>query len=319
ALLTVIGKNLVSKYGGISSTDVNYTSATGSVGGSLGLDKYGKTYEIFESPDAPIISSVTADNTQASISFTAPANTGGLPITSYTATSSPGNFTGTLTQAGSGTITVTGLTNGTAYTFTVVATNAVGVSNASAASNAVTPLPPPSIGDFRGGGVVFYVAPTPTDLDGDGDLDTVLVCSIVDQNSGIQWYNGSYTTTGATNRVIGSGSANTAAIISSQGVTATNYAAGIAQAYNGGGYTDWFLPSWDEMLKIVTYKNQISNASVANGGTVVRTDYPNNFYWSSTEYSNTTAIVLRINPTGGPPTYGWNKNLTYRVRAVRAF
>ncbi|WP_339627166.1 BspA family leucine-rich repeat surface protein [uncultured Winogradskyella sp.] len=42
ALLTVIGKDLVSKYGGISSTDVNYISATGTVGGSLGLDKYGK-------------------------------------------------------------------------------------------------------------------------------------------------------------------------------------------------------------------------------------------------------------------------------------
>lgn len=42
ALLTVIGKDLVSKYGGISSTDVNYISATGTVGGSLGLNKYGK-------------------------------------------------------------------------------------------------------------------------------------------------------------------------------------------------------------------------------------------------------------------------------------
>ena len=46
ALLTVIGKNLVSKYGGISSTDVNYTSATGSVGSSLGLDKYGKQVNV---------------------------------------------------------------------------------------------------------------------------------------------------------------------------------------------------------------------------------------------------------------------------------
>lgn len=166
---------------------------------------------------------------------------------------------------------------------------------------------------------MFYVAPTPTDLDGDGDLDTVLVCSIVDQSGGIKWYNGVYTTTGATNRVIGSGSANTAAIIANQSTTATDYAAGIAQAYNGGGYTDWFLPSWDEMLKIVTYKSKITSASVANGGTAVRTDSPNNFYWSSTEYDNTRAIVLRINPTGAPLNYAWDKNLTYRVRAVRAF
>lgn len=61
----------------------------------------------------------------------------------------------------------------------------------------------------------------------------------------------------------------------------------------------------------MAYKSQISNVSVANGVTVVRTDYPNNFYWSSTEYNNNnnnTTIVLRINPTGGPPGYGWNKN-----------
>ena len=89
-------------------------------------------------PGAPTGVSATAGNAQASVSFTAPASNGGSPITSYTATSTPGNFTGTLTQAGSGTITVTGLTNGTAYTFTVNATNAIGTGAASATSNSVT-------------------------------------------------------------------------------------------------------------------------------------------------------------------------------------
>ena len=90
-------------------------------------------------PGAPVIGTATAGNGQASVSFTQPASNGGSAITSYTATSTPGSITGTLNQAGSGTIVVSGLTNGTAYTFTVKATNAIGTGPASSASNSVTP------------------------------------------------------------------------------------------------------------------------------------------------------------------------------------
>lgn len=89
--------------------------------------------------DAPTIGTATATGeTTATVTFTAPVNNGGSPITQYTATSSPGGITGTLNQAGSGTITVSGLTTGTSYTFTVTATNAVGASDPSAASNSIT-------------------------------------------------------------------------------------------------------------------------------------------------------------------------------------
>jgi hypothetical protein len=87
-------------------------------------------------PGAPTIGTATAGNAQAAVSFTAPAVTGGPAITSYTATSSPGGITG---SAASSPITVSGLTNGTAYTFTVTATNSIGTGPASAASNSVTP------------------------------------------------------------------------------------------------------------------------------------------------------------------------------------
>ena len=73
------------------------------------------------------------------MTFTAPASNGGAAITGYTATSSPGGFTGTCAGAAACPITVTGLTNGTAYTFTVTATNSAGTGAASAASNSVTP------------------------------------------------------------------------------------------------------------------------------------------------------------------------------------
>ena len=95
-------------------------------------------------PGAPTIGAATATGTTtATVAFTQPAFNGGAPITSYTATSSPGSITGTLSQAGSGTITVSGLTTNTAYTFTVTATNVVGTSAASSASNSITTLTVP--------------------------------------------------------------------------------------------------------------------------------------------------------------------------------
>ena len=90
-------------------------------------------------PDAPAISGVVSGYAAATVSFTAPSSNGGAAITSYTATSNPEGLTATVSQAGSGDITVTGLTNGTFYTFTVTATNAIGTSIASAASSSVTP------------------------------------------------------------------------------------------------------------------------------------------------------------------------------------
>lgn len=93
-------------------------------------------------PSAPTIGTATITSpTSVTVSFTAPSNNGET-ITSYTATSTPGNLTATVNQSGSGSITVTGLTSGTAYTFRVTATNAMGTSPASAASNSVTPQVP---------------------------------------------------------------------------------------------------------------------------------------------------------------------------------
>jgi hypothetical protein len=87
-------------------------------------------------PDAPTSVTAVEGNTQATVTFTAPVDNGGASITSYTVTSSPGGFTA---SGASSPLTVTGLTNGTSYTFTVTATNSVGISSASSASNSVTP------------------------------------------------------------------------------------------------------------------------------------------------------------------------------------
>ncbi|OGU12706.1 MAG: hypothetical protein A2075_16850 [Geobacteraceae bacterium GWC2_58_44] len=88
-------------------------------------------------PGAPTGVSGIAGNALATVSFTAPAADGGGSITSFTVTSDPGNL---ITAGTASPITVTGLTNGTAYTFTVKAFNSAGAGAASAPSASVTPI-----------------------------------------------------------------------------------------------------------------------------------------------------------------------------------
>ena len=82
-----------------------------------------------------------AGDGQATVTFQGPASNGGANITSYTITSAPGSISTTTTTTSG---VVTGLSDGTAYSFTVTATNSVGTGYASSASNQVTPAAPPS-------------------------------------------------------------------------------------------------------------------------------------------------------------------------------
>ncbi|MFN8182991.1 MAG: fibronectin type III domain-containing protein [Candidatus Nanopelagicales bacterium] len=87
-------------------------------------------------PGAPQFPSATPGNTDAAVTWSPPASDGGAAITKYTVTAAPGGATCT---TGGTSCTVPGLTNGQAYTFTVVATNAAGDGPPSAATAAVTP------------------------------------------------------------------------------------------------------------------------------------------------------------------------------------
>ena len=131
-------------------------------------------------PAAPTGVSAVAGNAAATVSWTAPSN-GGSPITGYTVTpydgltaKTPATVSGSVTST-----TVTGLTNGTAYTFRVSATNGVGTGPDSAASNAVTPNAPvapvfvQAVGAHSG--VAGSITATPTSAITAGNRLVVLV------------------------------------------------------------------------------------------------------------------------------------------------
>jgi len=89
-------------------------------------------------PGAPTITSATSSSSgSTTVNFSAPASNGGSAITGYTITSDPGGFTCTA-AANATSCAVSGLTDGVAYTFTAVATNAIGNSSSSGASSSVT-------------------------------------------------------------------------------------------------------------------------------------------------------------------------------------
>lgn len=106
-------------------------------------------------PNAPTIGTATTGDTNASVTFSAPSNIGGGAITGYVVVASPG---GAFNSGASSPITVSGLTNGTAYTFKAYAINAFGNGPLSAASNSVTPQIPQQI-EFTTAGTYTWVAP----------------------------------------------------------------------------------------------------------------------------------------------------------------
>ncbi len=160
-----------------------------------------------------------------------------------------------------------------------------------------------NIGDYVGGGVVFWIDPT--------DNTKGLACALENQSTGIQWYNGVNTITNATATSVGSGATNTTAIIDSQGPIETDYAAGLARAYNGGGFSDWFLPSKGELSAMFQNKETLNTAISSNGGQI----FQNSAYWSSTEIDSEFARAVGFG-NGSSPSYYKYSNA--HVRAVRA-
>lgn len=135
AAFTVAGDTLI---------NATIPAGTGTVGVTVTTDAGSATggpFTYVSAPDAPVIGAVSPGNGQVTVAFSPPVNTGGLPVTNYVVTSYPGNATA---SGAASPLTVSGLTNGTSYTFSVTATNAAGTSVSSAASSAVVPMALPT-------------------------------------------------------------------------------------------------------------------------------------------------------------------------------
>jgi len=161
------------------------------------------------------------------------------------------------------------------------------------------PSVPLGIGDTHQGGIIFY-------LDGNGGG---LIAAPSDQSSAAFW-GCSEQFIGGTSSAVGTGAANTTAIVS--GCSQTVIAAKICANYTDGTYTDWFLPSKDELNLMYDNIGQGNALGLGNVG-----NFSNSYYWSSTESGS--SVAWDQNFSSGFQSGIANKNLTDSVRAVRAF
>ncbi len=212
------------------------------------------------------------------------------------------------TGTGVFTSSITGLVQNTLYYVRAYATNIAGTAYGNEVSFTSLSV---DVGDFYHGDVVFYVL-QPGDPGYDVNVLHGLICAISDQDGGggIQWWNGSYTTTGATGTSIGTGQANTTAIVNNQGVG--SYAAYVCDTLTLNGYDDWYLPSMDELNLMYLSKTTIDATATTNGGN----SFIEDFYWNSSEVND---VMARDQTFSDGTQDGYGKNALCRVRAVRRF
>jgi hypothetical protein len=168
-----------------------------------------------------------------------------------------------------------------------------------------------AIVDTYQGGIIFY-------LDGNGGG---LIAAPTDQSAGAEW--GCYGTDliGAGGTAIGTGAQNTIDIVNancSPYTPGNSIAANICANLTLGEYSDWFLPSKDELnlmwLNLADSDGNGVNTGPSDPNNLGGFDYE--YYWSSTEYDVNNAWWQNFD--NGAQTSN-DKNLTYYVRAVRAF
>jgi len=174
-----------------------------------------------------------------------------------------------------------------------------------------------NLGDFYQGGIVFY-----KDSMGKG-----LIVDISYLEASFDWIPGQpymsdwgvhwFGSPGAVEGFIGSGQFNTNNLVADNSI---QYAANLCYTSTSGGYSDWFLPSKNELWQMMLNVSTIDSTIQIYDGDIIS----DQFHWSSTEASSSNAwvaypysTILGTNEQGGPGFISWSKSNSAYVRAVR--
>jgi hypothetical protein len=169
-----------------------------------------------------------------------------------------------------------------------------------------------SIGDYHQGGVIFYLS-----ANGGG-----LICDVSDVANSLNLviWGCAGDSIGVQNSTIGTGFSNTMKIINE--CNDVGIAAEICYNLTKLGYSDWYLPSEEELIEIYLNRVIINATSISNGGyalTMIDSDDGSeDTYWSSTEAPIPEEYAVGVRFSDGH-SKGFGKSRNFNVRAVRAF